>query len=78
MEWLKILMARIKCNSFCMWRLIRYLDSVCELNCWDKKEKLSVVAAVRGNLLNKDHTLNNNLEIVKIFYDKDGVFHETK
>lgn len=64
---LDIVWAKIKVNCYCLWRTLRCFDFLCEMNMYDYDGKLIFIAASRGSLL------ENNLEIVKIFYNPKGI-----
>ena len=70
----KILWAEIRCNAYCIWRGLRHLDYIYELRTYDDKDKLEMIAAMRGSLFTKDMRLNPDMDIIKVFYKKDQIW----
>lgn len=77
-RWFRILWARVRCNAYCLWRLLTDIDNaVCEATFHGKDGKIMFVAAVRSNFLTLvDHPSGgmrfevNLAAIDKLFYNE--------
>ena len=64
----QILAAEIKCNCYCMWQLIRYLNPVCELRTYGQNGDITMIATIKYSIF-ETVTKGQRASIDRVFYE---------
>ena len=67
---INILLARIRCNIYCMYQIIRHLHPAQELLIYDKKDKVIIVASTKDIIWGNSEL---KLSMDKVFYNASEV-----
>ena len=70
MRLLNILLARIKCNLYCIYQILRHLHPAQEMLIYDRKDKVIIVASTKDIIWENSEV---ELFVDKIFYNASEV-----
>lgn len=63
----RILLAKLRCNLYCIWQMFRYFRIFYEFTAYDQNNKLILIAATKDSLWNH-FVKGESFSVEKVFY----------